>query len=222
MNRVLRLAAAGISLSLVCGCGLLDTKVSPSQHQYSLGGQNNPVNLAATRPRAPASGMTLIVSPPHAAAGFDSPRMMYVRQEGKLEYFAYNEWIDTPARMLSPLIIAALQGSGAFRAVVERPTTAAGDLRLDTEILRLQQEFLSKPSQVRFTLRAYIVESSTRRVVATRDFEAIVPADSENPHGGVLAANRAVQAVLAQLTDFCAQAAGTAIAVTAADSKTAR
>ena len=85
----------------------------------------------------------------------------------------------------------------------------SGELRLETEVLLLQQEFTTKPSQVRFVLRAYIAEDGTRRVLATRDFEALVPAPSEDPYGGVLAANTAVRQVLDELTAFSAQTVGT-------------
>jgi cholesterol transport system auxiliary component len=61
---------------------------------------------------------------------------------------------------------------------------------------------------VRFTLRAYLVDNSTRRVLAWREFDEGVAAASENPYGGVVAANRAVQSVLQQLAGFCAEAAG--------------
>jgi cholesterol transport system auxiliary component len=180
---------------------------SPQPNFYSLAGARN-----AAPPATPVAvtAPTLIVSPPHAAAGFDSQRIMYVRHADQLEYFAHNEWIDTPARMLAPLIVTAVESSEAFRAVVQTPSPAAGDMRLDTEILRLQQEFLDTPSRVRFTLRAYLVESVTRRVIASREFDAVVPAPSEDPHGGVVAANRAVQTVLEELSSFCAEAARSA------------
>jgi len=80
-------------------------------------------------------------------------------------------------------------------------------LRLDTEIIRLQHEFQTQPSRVRFTLRAYLVDDKTRRVLAWREFDAAVPAASEDPYGGVVAANRAVQTVLENLSAFCAEAA---------------
>jgi cholesterol transport system auxiliary component len=150
---------------------------------------------------------TLIVNDTQAAAGFDSQRIIYVRQAHKPEYFAHSEWLDPPARMISSLIVGALEQSGAFRAVVSSPGSASGELRLETEVLLLQQEFTSRPSQVRFALRAYIAEDGTRRVVATRDFEALVPAPSDDPYGGVQAANAAVQDVLGQLTAFCIQTA---------------
>ena len=203
-----RLVAAALSLTLVCGCGLIGPAVSPNSNFYSLADARN--SAMSSSPRTAVTAPTLIVSPPHAAAGFDSQRIMYVRQADQLEYFAHNEWIDTPARMLAPRIVAAVESSGAFRAVVQTPSPAAGEMRLDTEILRLQHEFLSTPSRVRFTLRAYLVESATRRVIASREFDAAVPAASEDPYGGVVAANRAVQTVLENLSAFCAEAARSA------------
>jgi cholesterol transport system auxiliary component len=203
-----RHVAAALSLTLVCGCGALVPALSPHPNFYSLADARDTARPALAH--AAVTAPTLIVTPPHAAAGFDSQRIMYVRQANQLEYFAHNEWIDTPARMLAPRIVAAVESSGAFRAVVQTPSPAAGEMRLDTEILRLQQEFLSAPSQVRFTLRAYLVESATRRVIASREFEAAVPAASEDPYGGVVAANHAVQTVLENLSAFCAEAARSA------------
>ena len=101
--------------------------------------------------------------------------------------------------------MTALAGEVAVGGV--HGSAAAGDLRLDTEIIRLQHEFLTRPSQVRFTLRAHLVDNRTRRVLASREFEAVAPAASENPYGGVVAANRAVQTVLEDLAAFCAESA---------------
>jgi cholesterol transport system auxiliary component len=145
----------------------------------------------------------LIVNAVHAAAGSDSRRMVYLRHAHKLEYFAHHEWLDTPARMLAPLIIVVLENSGGFRAVVPTPSAAAGDMTLDTGIVRLHQDFTHQPSVVRFTLHVSMVDNTTRKVVGWREFDASVAATSEGPEGGVVAANLAVQAVLEQLTGFC-------------------
>ena len=195
-----RLCAAGLPLLAVSACSLLKPTATPPPAFYSL--DSSPASVPAA---APASAPTLIVNPTTAAAGFDSQRIIYVRETHKLEYFANSEWVDPPARMLTPLLVAAAGGTGAFRAVVLTPSAATGDLRLDTEIIRLQHEFLTQPSRVRFTLRAYLVDTKTRRVIALREFEATVPAASENPYGGVVAANQAVQTVLEKLAAFCAE-----------------
>lgn len=208
LTRGWRPVVAALSLTLICGCGAIAPVLAPHPNFYALSDAR--ITATPAPPRAAAAAPTLIVSSPHAAAGFDSQRIMYLRQANQLEYFAHNEWIDTPARMLAPLIVAAVESSGTFHAVVQTPSPAGGEMRLDTEILRLQHEFLSVPSRVRFTLRAYLVESATRRVIASREFEAAVPAASNDPHGGVLAANRAVRTVLEELSAFCAEAARSA------------
>lgn len=201
---------ASLVVILFAGCAALRPPTPPSSF-YMLDRVASPTQplrsaAAAATPSTPAS--TLLVNPPHAATGFDSPRLIYVREAHKLEYFAYSEWADTPARMIAPLIVDALERSAAFSAVVRTPSSAAGDLKLDTEILRLQHEFGSRPSRVRFTLRAYLLDNTTRQVLAWREFDATVAAASDDPYGGVVAANRAVQAVLMQLADFCGEAAG--------------
>jgi cholesterol transport system auxiliary component len=189
---------------LLAGCSALRPTPSPTPPTY--------YSLDASRvapPTAPAAraatAPTLVVNETQAAAGYDSQRILYVRQPHKLEYFAHSEWVDPPARMISSLVVGALEQSGVFRAVVSAPGSATGELRLESEVLLLQQEFAGSPSQVRFALRAYLAEDGTRRVVATRDFEALVAAPSDDPYGGVQAANMAVQKVLEQLTAFCAQ-----------------
>lgn len=202
-----QLAAAALSLGLICGCQAIAPLLTPHPSFYTLADAGDTVMRVPPAPRAEAAAPTLIVSPPHAAAGFDSQRIMYLRQADQLEYFAHNEWIDTPARMVAPLIVAAVERSGAFRAVVQTPSPASGEMRLDTEILRLQHEFSGTPSRVRFTLRAYLVDSSTRRVIASREFDATVVAPSEDPRGGVVAAKGAVRTVLDELSAFCAEEA---------------
>ena len=201
-----RLFVAGLSLAALGACSLLKPTATPQPAFYALDGPRGSATTAA----APVAAPTLIVNPPTAAAGYDSQRIIYVRETHKLEYFAHSEWVDPPSRMLMPLLVAAVEATGAFRAVVLTPSAATGDLRLDTEIIRLQHEFLTQPSRVRFTLRAYLVDDKTRRVLAWSEFDAAVPAATENPYGGVVAANRAVQTVLADLAAFCAEAARSA------------
>jgi cholesterol transport system auxiliary component len=212
-TRSCRLGAILLLISLLGGCGALKTTRTPPPAFYALDSTRSEITAAAVKSRRWRDGTdfsrapTLIINPPHAAAGFDSQRIIYVRKAHQLEYFAHSEWVDTPARMIVPLIVTTIEGSGAFRAVILTPSAATGDLRLDTEILRLQQDFGSQPSQVRFTLRAYVVDDTTRQVLAQREFDASVAAADDNPRSGVEAANRAVHEVLESLAEFCSETA---------------
>lgn len=204
LSPLCRLTVASVAISALAACSALSPTATPPPAFFSL---DNPRAASMPAPPVPsASAPTLVISPPRAAAGFDSQRIIYLRDAYKLEYFANSEWVDPPPRMLGPLLVNALERSGAFRAVIQTPGSAGGDLRLDTQVIRLQQEFWTQPSHARFTLRAYLVDDKSRRVLAWREFEADVPAGRDDPYGGVVAANQAVQLVLADLSVFCAEA----------------
>ena len=156
--------------------------------------------------RVPQRNAVLAVGTPRAWPGFDTPRIAYVRQPYELDYFATGRWADAPARMLGPLIVHALEHGGGFHAVVHSVSMVASDVRLDTELVRLQHEFLGGPSRVRIELRAQLIDMNDRRVIAARDFEETEPAAADNVYSGVAAANRALERVLTRLAEFCAVA----------------
>ncbi|MDO8456782.1 MAG: hypothetical protein Q7T07_07710, partial [Burkholderiaceae bacterium] len=82
-----RLFIIGLSLLAPCACSALRPSTTPLPAFYAL--DIPPVVApAATSAAAP----TLRINPPHAVAGFDSPRIIYLRESHKLEYFAHSEW----------------------------------------------------------------------------------------------------------------------------------
>ena len=207
--RSLSLVIAAAVLGLMTACSALKPKPVPPPAFFSLdAGPAGAAPAARALSNASASAApTLLISAPQAGAGFDSQRIIYVRQAHQLEYFAHSEWVDTPARMLAPLMVSALDRAGRFRAVVATPTAASADLRLDTEILRLQHEFDGVPSRVRLTLRATLTDNATRQVLAQVDLDTRADAASPDAYGGVVAANHATAAMLQALAVFCGQAA---------------
>lgn len=151
----------------------------------------------------------VLVSPMRARPGFDSQRMAFVRKPHEIEYFTKNQWVDMPARMLTPLLAQALESTGAYRAVLLSQSGASANLRLESEIVRLQQEFFAVPSQIRLGLRVQLVDIEARKVLATREFDVTEAAPGDDPYGGVVAANRAVSRILGEIAEFCALQAKT-------------
>lgn len=187
-----------------CTGGLLP-KPAAAPTRYTLGDAAPGSGPASSPPAsAPAGAPSIVVAAPNAAPGFDSTRMIYLREPQVLQAYAYAEWVDTPSRLLLPLIVQALQSTGAFRAVLQAPSSAVGALRLETELLRLQHEHLQSPSMVRLTLRAVLLETATRKPLATREFDARVTAPSDSPAGCVAAAATATRQVLAELAAYVA------------------
>ena len=144
------------------------------------------------------------IAPPGARPGFEESRMAYVTRAYEIQFFARHQWVEPPARLLAPLLREALEHDGRFQAA-QGGEGVAPALRLETEIIALQQEFTAHPSQVRFTLRARLLDGLERRILATAAFEAVEPAPSEDPYGGVIAANRAVARVLDEVAKWCAE-----------------
>jgi cholesterol transport system auxiliary component len=147
--------------------------------------------------------LVLEVSAPRAWPGFDTPQMVYVQTPHELDYYANNRWVDSPARMLGPLLARALEESGSFRAVVQSPTMVPADVRLVSELIRLQQNFTTRPSRVELSLRVQLLDVRTKRVLETKTFDVTETAGSDDAYGGVAAANLALQRVLTQVAEFC-------------------
>ena len=154
-------------------------------------------------------GIVLEVSAPRAWPGFETPQMAYVRRPYELDYFATNRWADTPSRMLGPLLARALEQTGSFRAVLLTPSAVPADVRVVSELVRLQQNFEARPSRVELTLRMQLIDVRGQRVLATRLFDETENTSSDDAYGGVTAANLALQRTLEQVANFCIVESGT-------------
>jgi len=185
------------SALLLAGCAGITTPPVASENIYVLEA------LRATKPAHIKRNLVLAVSEPQTRPGFDTPQMAYVQQPHELNYFVTSRWADTPARMLEPLLVQAMEQTGSFRAVVQTPGAVPADVRLDTELIRLQHDFVSRPSRVQLTLRAQLIDVRGQRVLAVKQFDESEKATRDNAYGGVTAANRVLQRMLDQLADFC-------------------
>ncbi|OIQ98556.1 hypothetical protein GALL_193810 [mine drainage metagenome] len=191
------LAPALLYAFLLASCTGLQAPKVETPHVYTLDTQT-PLSKPQVK-----RGLVLAVAMPHAQPGFDTTRMAYLRKPHELNYFAVNRWADTPARMLDSLLIQALEQTTSFHAVIQSPSIVTANIRLDTELVRLQQNFETQPSQIQLTLRAQLIDVSSKRLLAVKVFDDIETAPSDDAYGGVVAANLVVQRVLGQLADFC-------------------
>lgn len=195
---------AALSGLLGCSASLLP-KPPAAAARYTLDAAAPPSpSPSAASVQVAANAPVLLVAQPSAAPGYDSARMLYQRQPQQLEAFAFHEWVEPPARLLVPLMLRALQDTQAFRAVLLAPSAGSGALRLETEVVRLQQDFTVQPSSVRLTLRAVLIDVATRRVLASQVFDATAKVDRDDPVAGVAAAQQVAQRVLAELAVACA------------------
>jgi cholesterol transport system auxiliary component len=193
-----RRAARGLTMLLVSAmlpaCALTGRSTPPPTVTYVLDGTpaDEPVRNAQTT-------LVLKVAAPNAAPAFASSRIAYVEQPYRIDYFAFNEWADPPARMLGTLLTRQLTNSGLFRYVVADTAGVDETLRLDSELIELVQSFSPTASEVRVTLRFDLVDVRRRTLLFSETISVTEPAAAREPYAGVVAANHAVQRVADRL-----------------------
>ncbi len=191
-----RLAHVMCGLLALTAAGCLSPRTDSSEiHTYQLSLDGSPSEART----GTLDGPVLLVSQSQAEPGFETQRMVYLKRPYELEYYALNQWADTLVRMFTPLMVQALNQNDAWRAVILLPSSLHGDYRLDTHGFLLQQEFLQQPSRMRVMVRAQLVDLKESTILSARVFEVMENATSENPYGGVQAANRAVAGLLDQI-----------------------
>jgi len=192
----IRRAAAVAVLLLLSACSLGPNE-SSAPRSYFLDPEIPWKNPRGHSERISAS--VLLVTQPKAQAGFDTARMVYLLRPYELSYYAYSQWADTPARLLHRIMVENLDKTGLWSAVLQTPGMVPARYRLETDNLILEQQFFSRPSHVRLALRAQLVDVKNQSILATRYFELFEVAPTDDPYGGVQAANHAVAKLLTEL-----------------------
>jgi cholesterol transport system auxiliary component len=198
LSHFIRLAALTL-LTLIAACSLGPKETIPSRTYFL-----NP-EIAWKSPHSFGehhADSVLLITQPKAQTGFDTARMAYLRRPYEVNYYAFNQWADTPARMLQRILVENLDKTGLWGAVLQTPGAVPAQYRLDCDNLVLEQQFFSNPSRVHLALRAQLVETKTQTVLGTRYFEISQPAPSDDPYGGVIAANQAIAKLITELVEW--------------------
>lgn len=179
---------------LLCSC--LSPIKSEPLNRYVLKGVSQKKYANSNHP------ITLLVTQPSADPGYQSEEIVYVNKEFQLNHYSKNVWVAPPSQLLLPLLVESLRNTNYFHAVVSPPYVGDTDLRLETQLLKLQQEFFSKRSHVRLSLQVNLINNHTNKIISTRTFNSIMEARTMGPYGGVVAANQATEALMQQITAF--------------------
>ena len=191
------LALVGLTLLLLIGACSLGPTETTAPRTFFLNPEISWKNPHGYGVRSGAAA--LLITQPRAQAGFETARMAYLLRPYEVNYYAFNQWADTPARLLHRIMVENLDKAGLWSTVVQTPGTVPAQYRLDCDNLVIEQQFLSRPSRVRLALRAQLVDLKTSALLASRYFELFEVAPSDDPYGGVLAANQAAEKLMMEM-----------------------
>lgn len=144
----------------------------------------------------------ILVSTPDARPIYQTTQMAYSSHPYQIQYFSENQWAETPAQMLQPLLVQTLQNTHRFSGVMMPPYVGRYTYSLSTQILRFDQDFVSVPHAFKLVAQVSLSRYSSSELIATREFSISVPLPEQSPYGGVLAANMATRRLLSEVAGF--------------------
>lgn len=146
--------------------------------------------------------LTILVTQANANPGYQSEEIIYVNKPYQINNFGKNVWVAAPSQLLLSLIVDSLRNSNFFHAVVSPPFTGSTDVRLESQLITLQQEFFARKSQVRLVMQLTLVNNNDNKIIASQRFSTVAVSATLDPYGGVVAANKATQSLMPQITEF--------------------
>jgi cholesterol transport system auxiliary component len=182
------------------GCtGLLHSNATPEQTYY----------LAAPAAAALApTQASLRVGHPSAAPGLDSPHIMLLQADHRMNFYTGSRWPGPAPEVFEALAVQTLRASQAFTSVEDSTSPFPSDYLLQISLRRFDADYTQGAAAptVNVVIDCIVGRREGRDVVAT--FEATgSAAASANRQGEVVAAfEQASSQALGMLTDQAAQA----------------
>jgi len=186
-----------ISLILLSACSMFSPVNTGPTNTYMLNISPQPAT------KKPIGHINVVVPQPTTSPIYNTTDIAYTTHPYQIAYLAKSAWAETPPQMLQPLIIDTLQKTHYFYSVGSPTEISQYRYILNTQIIKLEQDFSYLPNTVRLVLRAQIIDASTSQILATKEFAASEMIQQNNTYAGIQAANRATARVLKQLANFC-------------------
>ena len=149
------------------------------------------------------TSMTRIVKVeyPKSTAAINSRHILYQEKEFAKNAYAHSNWSDTPNKMLGALILSCVDNNNIFKAALPSGSKGRADYLLEATILEFYHHVNnSESSESRVRISFYLIESNSRNVIATKEFNSKVSAITHNAKGGVKALNDASKSIVLKLT----------------------
>jgi cholesterol transport system auxiliary component len=198
-------------LAGLAGCSTLLRSDQAAVQLYTL--RAPPVAAVAAVAAGPAGGRpdpraTLRVASPTAGPGLDSAKIVLVRPDHRMDFYASSEWSAAAPSLVGALAIETLRASGAWRAVQGPGSAFPADDLLEISIRRFEADYprgAAAPS-VRVLLECTLGREDSRQVIASFVARGEAVASANRMSDVVGAFQQATDAALASMTRQAAAA----------------
>lgn len=159
----LRLLAALLLLGSLTACSVLPKSQVLSTYRLP----------ATSLPSQPASAdWALRVNTPYSSQLLDSTRIAVVPPGDQISAYQGVRWSDRAPLLLRDRLVDAFRDDGRLKAVSSDESRLQADLELDGDLRAFNSEYQNGRPVVRILFEARLVDSSSRRILASQRFEA--------------------------------------------------
>ena len=137
-----------------------------------------------------------------------STKMYYVLGDYERDAFTQSQWAESPNSAITNRILSMLQNSKIFSTVQVSKSRTQSDLFLETNIEDFAQYFSKdeKKSYVKVIITMTLLDTNTKKILASKTFEKRVDSKSIDAQGGVVALNSALVSILLESQKWMAGA----------------
>ncbi len=200
MNNFYRLTCLVALAAALSGCALANVAGGPAPKMFTLTAHS----VAAGAGDVAASKADLLVDGYFASAAVDTGRIAYLPSPNELKYIAGARWADLAPVMIQTLTVETLEKSGRFASVAARGSEINGDYMLKGDIRQFAAEKNGDATQVHVDLFMRLVSRDDNKVVATKDFNVLLPVSGSGIEPMVAAFDSALAQALSDLTVWTA------------------
>lgn len=182
------------ALTLIAGCTF---QSPPAVEIYAIEPGWGGHDLAPAEKRGSA---ILQIATVRGSVAFTGTDILYTDTRGIQHSYAYSRWRDAPVRAMQTVLDETVEKSGLFKAVIPPTSQSGADFLLESTLLEFGHvlgEDGASTGVVR--MRIHLLDNKSRRVVATRELTARIPAATLDAHGGAAAINQAALQVAGDL-----------------------
>jgi cholesterol transport system auxiliary component len=183
---------------LVVAAGCLPSGGTREAQRYYILAAPDSKSAPAAAPKPAA----LVVPPTSAASFYDTQDLVFSRSPGTRAYYQFNAWTERPGRAIHELLVARLERSGAFKAVVGADRPVANALVLRTDLEEIYHDAVKPPGEARIVLTAELIDPSRNASLARRSFSQAAPAPTYDAEGAVLGFRQALGTLLDEVVGW--------------------
>jgi cholesterol transport system auxiliary component len=174
-----------LALALFAGCSIH----APAITEYSLISTESLNNLSSI-----TTYKTIRLNAPVTLSSLATKSIYYTSSKQESGSYLYSIWSDTPSSMIENTLFLTLQQSNLFSIVAPSASWAKTDYLLESNIALFHHRINSNGTSDGVIDTSYrLVDTTTKKVIASKHFFLTQPAESNNAKGGVVALQKGLQ-----------------------------